>query len=76
MDYIVFGGITGQNSFLDSYDDLSVSINDTINGAYDSTFEKIVDSLTGSTFDLVLSLANIVDNTQKEQAYDVCYITK
>ena len=71
---IVFGGITGQNSFLDSYDDLSISINDAINGAYDSTLERIVESLTGSTFDLVLSLANIVDNTQKEQAYDVCYI--
>ncbi len=71
---IVFGGITGKNSFLDSYDDLSVSINNTINDAYDSTLERIVDSLTGSAFDLVLSLANIVDNTRKEQVYDVCYI--
>ena len=71
---IVFNGIIGQNSFLDSYDDLSVSINNTINDAYDSTLERIVDSLTGSAFDLVLSLANIVDNTRKEQAYDVCYI--
>ena len=71
---IVFGGISGKNSFLDSYDDLSVSINNTINDAYDSTLERIVDALTGSTFDLVLSLANIVDNTRKEQSYDVCYI--
>ena len=71
---IVFGGISGKNSFLDSYDDLSVSINNTINDAYDSTLERIVDSLTGSAFDLVLSLANIVDNTRKEQVYDVCYI--
>ena len=71
---IVFNGIIGQNSFLDSYDDLSVSINNTINDAYDSTLERIVDSLTGSAFDLVLSLANIVDNTRKEHVYDVCYI--
>jgi hypothetical protein len=71
---IVFGGISGKNSFLDSYDDLSVSINNTINDAYDSTLERIVDSLTGSAFDLVLSLANIVDNTRKEQVYDVCSI--
>ena len=71
---VVFGGITDKNSFLDSYDDLSISINDTINDAYDSTFERIVDALTGSVFDLALSLANIVDNAKKEQAYDVCYI--
>ena len=71
---IIFRGIFGDNSFMDAYDDLSVSINNTINRAYDSTLERIVDSLTGSAFDLVLSLANIVDNTRKEQVYDVCYI--
>ena len=71
---ILFSDMIGKGSFLDTYDDLSISINNTINSAYESTLEGIVDALTGSTFDLVLSLANIVDKTAKEKTYDVCYI--
>lgn len=71
---IIFDGMTGKNSLRYSYDDLSVSINESINSAYENTFTRITQTLTGSTFDLALSLANIVDNTQKGQSYDVCYI--
>lgn len=71
---IVFDGMQSDNALKYSYDDLSVSINETINSAYENTFTKIMGKLTGSSFDLALSLANIVDNTEKEKTYDVCYI--
>lgn len=75
----VFGWMTpetemGENTLYRSYDDLSLAINNRINAASDSVLENIVDALTGTTFDLVLSLANIVDNRIQEQKYDVCYI--
>ena len=69
-----FSGMFRGKSFYASYHELSISINDTINDAYKTTFERIIDGLTGSVFDLTLSIANIVDNTVKDAKYDVCYI--
>ena len=63
-----------QSTLYRSYDDLSLAINEKINTASESVLGSIMDSLTGSAFDLVLSLANIVDKRPKEQQYDVCYI--
>ena len=69
-----FNTMFGDKSFYESYHKLSISINNTINDAYKTTFERIIDGLTGSVFDLTLSIANIVDNTVKDAKYDVCYI--
>lgn len=63
-----------QSTLYQSYDDLSLAINNRINDASDSILGNIVDALTGTTFDLALSLANIIDNRSTEQQYDVCYI--
>ena len=71
---IIIQGIVGDNSFLEAYEDLSSSIDNTINTAYEATIEKVQNYIRGSAFDITLSLSNIVDNTKKAQAYDVCYI--
>ena len=71
---IIIQGILGDKPFLQTYEDLSSSIYDTINTAYETTIENVQGYIRGSAFDLALSLANIVDNTVKDQAYDVCYI--
>ncbi len=71
---IIFRGIFGDNSFMDAYDDLSSSIYTTINTAYETTIGRVQDYIHGSAFDLTLSLGNIIDNTVKDKAYDVCYI--
>lgn len=62
------------NALIASYDDLSFAVNDTIDGAHQLTRQRILDAITGSIFDVALSMKNLVDNAAKDRKYDVCYI--
>lgn len=64
----------GMNAFYASYDDLSLTVNDTINGAYQLTRSRVIDAITGSVFDVALSMKHLVDNAESQKKYDVCYI--
>ena len=64
----------GTNALYASYDDLSLSIADTINGAYQSTFDNVMNMITLGGYDRALSLLNFVDNAVGNITYDTCYI--
>ncbi len=64
----------GMSALYASYDDLSLSIADTINGAYQSTFDDVMNVITLGGYDRTLSLLNLVDKAVGNIQYDTCYI--
>ncbi|MBR2321493.1 MAG: hypothetical protein IKA57_05090 [Clostridia bacterium] len=64
----------GMSALYASYDDLSLSIADTINGAYQSTFGNVMNMITLGGYDRAMSLLNLVDKAVGNVQYDTCYI--
>ena len=64
----------GMSALYASYDDLSLSIADTINGAYQSTFDNVMNMITLGGYDRAMSLLNLVDKAVGNVQYDTCYI--
>ena len=64
----------GMNALYASYDDLSLSIADTINGAYQTTFDNVMNMITLGGYDRAMSLLNLVDKAVGNVQYDTCYI--
>lgn len=64
----------GMSALYASYDDLSLSIAETINGAYNSTFDNVMNMITLGGYDRVMSLFNLVDKAVGNIQYDTCYI--
>ena len=64
----------GMSALYASYDDLSLSIADTINGAYQSTFDNVMNMITLGGYDRAMSLLNLVDKAVGNIQYDTCYI--
>ena len=64
----------GMSALYASYDDLSLSIADTINGAYQSTFDNVMNIITLGGYDRAMSLLNLVDKAVGNVQYDTCYI--